>query len=74
MDPEQQTLLAPTTERLASVKVFPLIPALRKDVTVRSFPHFSIQCLEQSQYDQNTIGMHLSVALNSSRLSLYNAT
>ena len=36
MDPEQQTLLAPATERLASVKVFPLIPALRKDVTVRS--------------------------------------
>ncbi|EAU85471.1 hypothetical protein CC1G_06372 [Coprinopsis cinerea okayama7 len=35
MDPEQQTtpLLAPTAENLAKVKVFPLIPALRKDVT-----------------------------------------
>ncbi|CAA7265534.1 unnamed protein product [Cyclocybe aegerita] len=33
MDPEQQTLLAPTPENLASVKVFPLIPALKRDVT-----------------------------------------
>lgn len=36
MDPEQPSsaLLAPTLENLASVKVFPLIPALKKDVTV----------------------------------------
>lgn len=37
MDPEQSSvdpLLAPTPENLASVKVFPLIPALKKDVTV----------------------------------------
>ncbi|KAF9442105.1 hypothetical protein P691DRAFT_811368 [Macrolepiota fuliginosa MF-IS2] len=36
MDPEQASLaalLAPTPENLASVKVFPLIPALKKDVT-----------------------------------------
>ncbi|KAF8962728.1 hypothetical protein BDZ97DRAFT_1920296 [Flammula alnicola] len=35
MDPEQQAsvLLAPTVESLASVKVFPLIPALKRDVT-----------------------------------------
>ncbi|KDR76350.1 hypothetical protein GALMADRAFT_247756 [Galerina marginata CBS 339.88] len=35
MDPEQQTsnLLAPTLDNLASVKVFPLIPALKRDVT-----------------------------------------
>lgn len=35
MDPEQPSsaLLAPTLENLASVKVFPLIPALKKDVT-----------------------------------------
>lgn len=34
MDPEQPSsaLLAPTLENLASVKVFPLIPALKKDV------------------------------------------
>ncbi|KAH6913281.1 hypothetical protein BKA70DRAFT_1369915 [Coprinopsis sp. MPI-PUGE-AT-0042] len=37
MDPEQQTgLLAPTAENLAKVKVFPLIPALKKDITVNS--------------------------------------
>lgn len=36
MDTEQRAgLLAPTEEHLAQVKVFPLIPALRKDVTVR---------------------------------------
>ena len=36
MDSEQQTspLLAPTPETLASVKVFPLIPALKRDVLV----------------------------------------
>lgn len=37
MDPEQPSvaaLLAPTPENLASVKVFPLIPALKKDITV----------------------------------------
>ncbi|KAF9485221.1 receptor-activated Ca2+-permeable cation channel [Pholiota conissans] len=35
MDPEQQAsfLLAPTIATLASVKVFPLIPALKRDVT-----------------------------------------
>ncbi|TFK40031.1 receptor-activated Ca2+-permeable cation channel [Crucibulum laeve] len=35
MDPEQQSsaLLAPTQEHLAQIKVFPLIPALRKDIT-----------------------------------------
>ncbi|KAF6757068.1 receptor-activated Ca2+-permeable cation channel [Ephemerocybe angulata] len=34
MDPEQRAgLLAPSPEDLAQVKVFPLIPALRKDVT-----------------------------------------
>ncbi|KAJ3516556.1 hypothetical protein NLJ89_g1051 [Agrocybe chaxingu] len=33
MDPEQQILLAPSPENLASVKVFPLIPALKRDVT-----------------------------------------
>jgi hypothetical protein len=74
MDPEQQTLLAPTTERLASVKVFPLIPALRKDVTVSSLLSLISLYLEPSQYDQNTIGMHPSVALNSLFLSLYDAT
>ncbi|TEB34488.1 receptor-activated Ca2+-permeable cation channel [Coprinellus micaceus] len=37
MDPEQRAgLLAPTEEHIAQVKVFPLIPALRKDVTVYS--------------------------------------
>lgn len=30
-----QKLLAPTPEYLASLKVFPLIPALKKDVMVR---------------------------------------
>lgn len=36
MDTEQRAgLLAPTDEHIAQVKVFPLIPALRKDVTVR---------------------------------------
>jgi len=50
MDPEQQTLLAPATEGLASVKVFPLIPALRKDVTVSSLSFVSLY-LEQSQYN-----------------------
>lgn len=74
MDPEQQTLLAPTTEGLASVKVFPLIPSLRKDVAVRSLLSLILLYLEQSQYDQNTIGMHPSVALNSLSLSLYDAT
>ncbi|KAF8199535.1 receptor-activated Ca2+-permeable cation channel [Pholiota molesta] len=36
MDPEQQSsfLLAPTLDTLASVKVFPLIPALKRDVTL----------------------------------------
>jgi len=37
LDPEQPgitPLLAHTQEELASVKVFPLIPALKKDVTV----------------------------------------
>jgi hypothetical protein len=36
MDPEQQTsaLLAPTRELLSSVKVFPLIPALKRDILV----------------------------------------
>lgn len=36
MDPEYQisNLLAPTPEDLASVKVFPLIPSVKKDVTV----------------------------------------
>lgn len=37
MDPEHPSadpLLAPTPEYLASVKVCPLIPALKKDVTV----------------------------------------
>jgi hypothetical protein len=36
MDPELQTsaLLAPTREALSSVKVFPLIPALKRDVLV----------------------------------------
>lgn len=35
-DEEEQTrrLLAPTPEHLASVKVFPLIPSIKKDVTV----------------------------------------
>ncbi|KAF8150616.1 receptor-activated Ca2+-permeable cation channel [Crassisporium funariophilum] len=37
MDPEQQSsLLAPTPEYLATVKVFPLIPSLKRDVTVHS--------------------------------------
>jgi hypothetical protein len=34
MDPEARYLLAPTPEQLASVKVFPLILSLRKEVTV----------------------------------------
>lgn len=34
MDPEARYLLAPTPEHLASVKVFPLILSLRKEVTV----------------------------------------
>ena len=34
MDHENQSLLAPTPEFLATVKVFPLIPSLKKDVTV----------------------------------------
>lgn len=35
MDPElQRALLAPTPEQLASVKVFPLILSLKKEVTV----------------------------------------
>lgn len=39
MDAEQQTsLLTPSPEDLASVKVFPLIPALKKDVIVSLYP------------------------------------
>ena len=34
MDRESQGLLAPTPELLATVKVFPLIPSLKKDVIV----------------------------------------
>lgn len=35
MDEEQTTsLLGPTLEMLASVKVFPLIPAIKRDVEV----------------------------------------
>ena len=34
-----QELLAPTPEYLASLKVFPLIPSLRKDVEVSSPPN-----------------------------------
>ena len=40
MDPEfQQTrgLLAPTPEQLASVKVFPLIPSLKREVIVSGY-------------------------------------
>lgn len=38
MDAEQQTsLLTPSAEDLASVKVFPLIPALKKDVIVSPY-------------------------------------
>ena len=37
MDPEARYLLAPTPEQLASVKVFPLILSLRKEVTVSEF-------------------------------------
>ncbi|OCH84728.1 hypothetical protein OBBRIDRAFT_741085 [Obba rivulosa] len=37
MDEEQsRSLLAPTTEYLASVKVFPLIPSIKKDVVVNT--------------------------------------
>jgi hypothetical protein len=38
MDHEDQTaaLLAPSPEFLATVPVFPLIPAIKKDVTVRA--------------------------------------
>ncbi|EMD33909.1 hypothetical protein CERSUDRAFT_107712 [Gelatoporia subvermispora B] len=37
MDEEQsRTLLAPTTEYLASIKVFPLIPSIKKDVVVNT--------------------------------------
>lgn len=36
MDREHQGLLAPTPELLATVKVFPLIPSLKKDVIVSS--------------------------------------
>lgn len=41
MDPELQDsfLLAPSVETLALVKVFPLIPALKRDVTVRHCFH-----------------------------------
>lgn len=37
MDLEDQShaLLAPTAESLEAVKVFPLIPSLKRDVTVR---------------------------------------
>ena len=37
MDPEARYLLAPTPEQLDSVKVFPLILSLRKEVTVSEF-------------------------------------
>lgn len=38
-DPElQASLLAPSPEDLAAVKVFPLIPAIKKDVIVSIFP------------------------------------
>lgn len=38
MDRENQGLEAPSPEQLASVKVFPLIPSLKKDVVVSALP------------------------------------
>ena len=38
MDEEQSRLLQPPVENLASVKVFPLIPSLKKDIVVSSAP------------------------------------
>ena len=69
MDAEVQSargLLAPTAEQLASVKVFPLILSLRKEITVSEY-HLP----PSSPYlfsSQNTIGMcqpdaHLSYNL-----------
>lgn len=42
MDPELPTsrLLAPSADTLAAVKVFPLIPSLKKDILVRIFTKF----------------------------------
>lgn len=47
MDPEDQAtpLLAPSADLLASVKVFPLITALKKDATVRIHPGLSLMQL-----------------------------
>ena len=38
MDEEESRLLQPPVENLASVKVFPLIPSLKKDIVVSSAP------------------------------------
>lgn len=53
MDPEARYLLAPTPEQLSSVKVFPLILALRKEVTVSEFhvPRSNSQPF-MSEYDR----------------------
>jgi hypothetical protein len=45
MDRESQTLLAPTPEFLATVKVFPLIPSLKKDVIVSKMHITPVHCL-----------------------------
>jgi len=58
LDPEQPALtplLAHTQEELASVKVFPLIPALKKDITV-SFSVILHRAL--NHLSQGTIGQH----------------
>lgn len=59
MDPEEPSrgLLAPSVEQLAAVKVFPLIPSLKKDVIVSRYSVYTpIQSYPLSDA-QRTIGM-----------------
>lgn len=45
MDPEEQSqLLAPSREQLAAVKVFPLIPYLKRDAIVSSVDPRASDC------------------------------
>ena len=57
-DEEEQTrrLLAPTPEHLASVKVFPLIPSIKRDVIVSVVSLIVLECVLMMRYAQTNIG------------------
>ena len=70
-DEEEQTrrLLAPTPEHLASVKVFPLIPSIKRDVTVSIVCVISSECTLIVRTRQTNIGTwQVRFGINTSRI------